>query len=191
MGGTYQVAGQYANVTYDLIPKDAYALPRLAIEVAATPSVLTADEIAQIGSSSGAYLAPAGGTAFRHRIAEGDILAPIYYGTDARSALRDLLLSFESAQVQLSALVFDHNDIMVPVFGSPPTGWVPLNKVIDAAQHAALVPSGWEFASGNSHSGIVMLIIYGGSQVMVRIVQPCLSATGEGLSAMIRRVFKL
>ncbi|WP_344447390.1 hypothetical protein, partial [Kitasatospora nipponensis] len=189
MGGTYEVVSQLASVGYDLIPRDAYAKPRITLEVTATQSRFTEHDLEAIGNgaSGGAYLPPGEILGLSMQVAQGDVLAPVYYGEDAGWALRDLLSITRSTSHQLDHLIFNEDKIMVPIFGSPPSDWKPLRSALNSAQHAALIPPGWEMSTGHPQQGWIMVAFYVGGQIFVRVIQPGLSATGDGVSAWIRR----
>ncbi|MEU0598808.1 hypothetical protein ABZ484_11215 [Streptomyces sp. NPDC006393] len=79
-------------------------------------------------------------------------------------------------------------EAVVPVFGSPPSGWIPLRTVM---AHAAGVFAAW----GNSGDIPTALLSYVGMVVLVRFVDPVAQSAGsalaDGVGAAIRKAFGL
>ncbi|MFD8597538.1 hypothetical protein ACFV1L_21300 [Kitasatospora sp. NPDC059646] len=190
MGGHCEVIGQFATMTYEIESGGEYAAPQTALWVAAIHPGMTPDELDAINSSSSS-ISPveAGGQA--HLMRKGKISAPVYYGGDARVALEEFLSVADGSSKQLEDLILYKDEVMVPTFGSPPSGWESLRKVCGSgAHHVFLVSPAIGFATGGV-SVWTLAFTYAGSQIFARVINPVLSETGEGLRVLVRKAFKL
>ncbi|MGW2552217.1 hypothetical protein [Streptomyces sp. NPDC001635] len=95
---------------------------------------------------------------------------------------------YREVEVQWLSGFLQGPEAVVPVFGSPPSGWIPLRDVM---AHAAGVFAAW----GNSGGIPTALLSYVGIIVLVRFVDPLAQSAGsalaDGVGAAIRKAFGL